>query len=164
MGPVYFHNWNPYTDKTTSLYQDDHPKGSIIEEINWLMILTTEVPSYTTGKKYGIFGEHNENTPYGHSDLLEMAWHQPQASIVTLMQLSRVMSWTRIVIYNIRNWSYTIQFTGICRILILGLKLPTTSRISIIVLRMCANFACIQWFVIGITHKLGSVARYQFER
>ena len=96
--------------------------------------------------------------------LPEMAWHQPQASIVTLMQLSRVMSWTRIIICNVRNWSYTIKCKGMCHILILGLKLPTTSRISIIILCMYRNFACIQWFFIGITQNAGSVAGYQFER
>ena len=34
--------------------------------------------------------EYLENTHIWQIDLLEMAWHQPQISIVTVMQLSRV--------------------------------------------------------------------------
>ena len=44
--------------------------------------------NYTTGKKYGIFWKHNGNSRIWHFDLLEKAWHQPQTSSVTLMQLS----------------------------------------------------------------------------
>ena len=39
---------------------------------------------YTADISYGIFGKHNGNTRW-HFDLMEMAWHQQQKSIVTLM-------------------------------------------------------------------------------
>ena len=42
-------------------------------------------------QKYGISENHNGNTCIWHFDLLEMAWHHPQSSIVTLMKLSYVV-------------------------------------------------------------------------
>ena len=36
-------------------------------------------------------------------DLLEMAWHQPQTNILTLMQLLRLVFWTKNTIVNVRN-------------------------------------------------------------
>ena len=38
-------------------------------------------------QKCGILGKHNGNTRIRNFDLLEMAWHQPQTYIVTLLQL-----------------------------------------------------------------------------
>ena len=40
---------------------------------------------YTAGQKFGIFGKHNGNSRIWHLDLLQMAWHQPQINMVTLM-------------------------------------------------------------------------------
>ena len=34
---------------------------------------------------------------------IEMAWHQPQTNIVTIMQQSRVVLWTTNAICNVRN-------------------------------------------------------------
>ena len=45
-----------------------------------------------TGKN-GTSGKHNGNTSIWHFDLLEIVWHQTQASIVTLMELSCVVLW-----------------------------------------------------------------------
>ena len=46
-------------------------------------------------QKYRIFGKRNGNTRIWHFHLLDMAWHQPKTSIVTLMQLSLVVLWAR---------------------------------------------------------------------
>ena len=54
-------------------------------------------------QKYWIFRKHYRNTHIWHFDLLEMARHQTQTSIVTLMQLWRVVSSTTIAICNVRN-------------------------------------------------------------
>ena len=41
--------------------------------------------SYTTGQKFGIFEKQNGNSRIWHFNLLQMAWHQPQINMVTLM-------------------------------------------------------------------------------
>ena len=53
--------------------------------------------SYTLPAKYGIFGNHNENTRIWHFDLIcwKLLGTKQQTSIVTLMQLSRVVLWTK---------------------------------------------------------------------
>ena len=48
--------------------------------------------------KYGLFGKHNGNSRIWHFGLLEMAWNQPQMSILTLMQLPRVVFGTKSII------------------------------------------------------------------
>ena len=45
----------------------------------------TEMGTYTTGQKFGIFGKYNRNSRIWHFDLLQMAWHQPQMDMVTLI-------------------------------------------------------------------------------
>ena len=40
---------------------------------------------YTTGQKFGIFGKHNGISRIWHLNLLQMAWHQPQIKMVTIM-------------------------------------------------------------------------------
>ena len=40
---------------------------------------------YTTGQKFGIFGKHNGNSSIWHRNLLQMAWHQPQINLMTIM-------------------------------------------------------------------------------
>ena len=40
---------------------------------------------YTTGQKFGIFGKHHVNSRIWHFNLLQMAGHQPQIDVVTLM-------------------------------------------------------------------------------
>ena len=43
---------------------------------------------YTTGRKYGIRGEHTENTVHVFDILTSLvAWHQTQTGTVTLMQI-----------------------------------------------------------------------------
>ena len=41
--------------------------------------------NYTSGQKFGIFGKHNGNSRIWHLKLLQMAWHQPQINMMTLM-------------------------------------------------------------------------------
>ena len=41
--------------------------------------------NYTTDQKFGIFGKHNENSHIWHLKLPQIAWHQPQINMVTLM-------------------------------------------------------------------------------
>ena len=75
---------------------------------------------YTTGMKYEIPGKHNGNTRIGYLNLMEMTWHQLQTTIVTLMQLSRVvllveicnLQCTKLKIQNgiYRNVSFLILF------------------------------------------------------
>ena len=69
----------------------------LISSFHW------HIPSWSLLAKNGIFGEHNGNIRIRHFDLLEMSWHQPQTKVVTSMQFSRVVSWTRSVIYSVRN-------------------------------------------------------------
>ena len=51
------------------------------------------IKTYTVPPKNEISGMHNGNSRIWHFDLLEMAWHQPQTSIVSVMQISRVLLW-----------------------------------------------------------------------
>ena len=51
--------------------------------------------TYTLPPKNEISGMHNGNSRIWHFDLLEMAWHQPQTSIVSVMQISRVLLWMK---------------------------------------------------------------------
>ena len=60
-------------------------------------------------KSYGIFRKCNGNTRFRHFDLLEMAWHLPQTSIVTLLQLLFILLWVEHAIYNVRNSRHTID-------------------------------------------------------
>ena len=46
-------------------------------------------------KSYGILGKLNGNTRLWHFNLLDMAWHQPQTRVFTLMQLSCVVLWVK---------------------------------------------------------------------
>ena len=62
---------------------------------------------YTNGKQYGIFGKHTGHIRIWLFDLFEMVSHQSQTGIVTLMQLSRLMLWTKNAICNFRKWRYT---------------------------------------------------------
>ena len=66
---------------------------------------------YSTGKSYGIFGKHNGNSRVWHFDLLEMAWHQPQTSIITFMQLPPVVLRVKNAIRNvlIQDTQKTVQ-------------------------------------------------------
>ena len=57
-------------------------------------------------RKNGISGKHNGNTHIWHSDLLEMDWHRPQTSIITLKQLSRVELWTKNATSTVLNEHY----------------------------------------------------------
>ena len=45
----------------------------------------------------------NGNIRSWHFDSLETAWHQPQTSVVDLMQLSRAVLSTKNAICNVRN-------------------------------------------------------------
>ena len=90
-------------------------------------------------QKYWIFGQHSGNTRIWHFDLLDMAWHQPQTSIVTLIQLSCTVSWTKNAIYSVRNYIYAIFYWKVS-FLLLRLKFSITSRVSIITLWICATF------------------------
>ena len=76
---------------------------------------------------YGISGKHNGSTRIWHFDLRNMAWHQLQISIVTLMQLSRLVLWTKSSTCKIYT-QYKLQG---CVILILRLKFSTVPRVSI---------------------------------
>ena len=58
---------------------------------------------YTTGRKYGMFVEHNGNTRIRHFDLQEIAWRQPQTSVMILLRLLTVVLWTKIAICIVRN-------------------------------------------------------------
>ena len=55
----------------------------------------------TSGKKYGVFGKHTQNTRIQHFDQLEMAWHQLQTNIVTLVHLTRVVLWMKRTACNV---------------------------------------------------------------
>ena len=58
---------------------------------------------YTIGNSYESFGNHNGNTRIWHFDLLKMAYHQPQTSIVTLRQLWRVMLLRKNAIFSFQH-------------------------------------------------------------
>ena len=49
----------------------------------------------------------NGNIRTWHFDLLEMAWHQPQPGIVTLIHFSCIVLGMKNTICNVRNQSYT---------------------------------------------------------
>ena len=48
-------------------------------------IIYLYINTYTTGQKFEIFGKHHVNSRIWHFDLLQMAGHQPQINMVTLM-------------------------------------------------------------------------------
>ena len=58
------------------------------------------------------------NTRIWHFDLLEIAWHYPQASIVTLLQPSHVVLCAKSTIFNVQHF------------FILRLKFPTTPSVT----------------------------------
>ena len=60
--------------------------------------------------KNGIWGSHRGNVFIKTFDWLQMAWHQPQTSIPTLMQLSGVMLRTKNDIFNAQNCRNTAEF------------------------------------------------------
>ena len=94
-----------------------------------LLGLTRKSPSQpstciiTTGIHSGMFGKHNGNTRIRHFDLLEMVWHQPQTSIITLMQLPRVVFWAKNETCNVRNQRYKIDYTGMYHFFYTSLKI-----------------------------------------
>ena len=104
--------------------------------------------------KCKIFGKLNGSTRIWHFDLLEMAWHQLQTSIVTLIKLLR----TKCVISNVQYFKIRNRIYRIVSILILLLKFSNISRVFITALWICGNFVCVQWFVTGVTHNLWPVA------
>ena len=83
-----------------------------------------QLKMYTTRKSYGLFGKHNGNTYIRHSNLLEMAWHQPHTSIVTLMHLSHVVLCARNTICNVSNSRYNLDCTGMYHFLCFVYNLP----------------------------------------
>ena len=79
--------------------------------------------------KTGVCGSHCENVFIKTFDSLQMAWHQPQTSIPTLMQLSGVMLRTKNEIFNAQNCRNTaesqrdIYINFMTRFLIISVKL-----------------------------------------
>ena len=109
--------------------------------------------TYTTGKGYGIFWQHKGNTRIWHFNLLEMAWHQPQTSIVILMQIVCVMLWEKNAMRAMSEIQDTQQTVHECIIsFILRLKFPTTSTVSIIALYIRywhhGKFTTVRWMTI----------------
>ena len=60
--------------------------------------------------KDGVCGSHRGDVFIKTLDWLQMAWHQPQTSIPTLMQLSCVMLRTKNEIFNAPNCRNTAEF------------------------------------------------------
>ena len=58
---------------------------------------------YTTGQKFGIFGKHIRNHLILHFNFLQMAWHQPQINIVTLLTLPCVVLWKTNEMCNVQK-------------------------------------------------------------
>ena len=79
---------------------------------------------------------HNKNTLMWLAYLLEMVLHQLQISIVTLMQLSRAVLWTKNSIWNVRNERCAIEYTVMYQFFYTSSK---TFRISIITLWIRVN-------------------------
>ena len=60
------------------------------------------------------FENPNKNTRIWHYNMLKMAWHQPQTSLVTLRQLSCILLLTKNATCNVWNLIYKIQAIGRC--------------------------------------------------
>ena len=79
--------------------------------------------------KNGVCGSHCGNVFIKTFDSLQMAWHQPQTIIPTLMQLSGVMLRTKNEIFNAQNCRNTaesqrdIYINFMTRFLIISVKL-----------------------------------------
>ena len=79
--------------------------------------------------KDGVCGSHRGDVFIKTLDWLQMAWHQPQTSIPTLMQLSCVMLRTKNEIFNAQNCRNTAKFqiyiyiNFMTRFLIISVKL-----------------------------------------
>ena len=84
---------------------------------------------YTTGTKYGIFGKLSENTHIGHFDLLKMAWHQPQTSIMTLMQLSHIVLWAEMLL--LPQPPISVDCTKTCVVMLFCLRIILFVDISL---------------------------------
>ena len=117
---------------------------------------------YISNKNMEYLESPNGKIRIWNFDLLEIAWHQLQTSVVVLVQLSRVMLWTKIQLatsdLKIPNRIYrNVLF------LLLRLKCPTTSRVSIIIFWVFNTSVCIWQFVIGITQNLPTI-RHLFLR
>ena len=94
-------------------------------------------------RKHGISGKQNGNIHIWHSDFLEMAWYQPQTSIVNLMQLSNVVLWTKQEMCEIKD---TQKMYRNVYSFISSPKFPTTSRVWIITLWIYGNFVCVLYW------------------
>ena len=79
--------------------------------------------------KNGVCGSHRGNAFIKTFDWLQMAWHQPQTCIPTLMQLSCVMLRTKNEIFNAQNCRNIAEFqiyiyiNFMTRFLIISVKL-----------------------------------------
>ena len=58
---------------------------------------------YTTGQKFRMFGKHNGYSRIWHFNFLQMAWHQSQMNMVTIMLLTCVVLWTTNGICNVQK-------------------------------------------------------------
>ena len=113
-------------------------------------------------QKHGIFGKHWGNTRIRHFDLLEMAWHHPQTCIVTIIQYSRVVLWTKNVICNVRNLKKQTKIYSDVSFLILSLKCPTMSGVSITtgsLVCMCRMYRSVYRHVLSVFVCIGMGAR-----
>ena len=87
--------------------------------------------------KNGVCGSHRGNAFMKTFDWLQMAWHQPQTSIPTMMQLSCVMLRTKNEIFNAQNSRNTAEFqiyiyiNFMTRFLIISVKLIYAKKITI---------------------------------
>ena len=120
-------------------------QGRILLTMFWIYIYAFMCSRYIYihyRQKYGIFRKHSVNTRICHFNLVEMVWHQRQTSIVTLIQISCVLLWTKSSICIFRHQRYT---KGCSRMyfLISHLKSFTTSRPSIITLWKCCVYSMI---------------------
>ena len=75
--------------------------------------------------------------------LLEVSWHEPQTSIVILMQLSYAVLRMKDVTCNVRNSTYKIFYRYVS-FLTCRLNVSVESMESTIILRIDKNFVCIQ--------------------
>ena len=112
---------------------------SIIPDLYW----------YITGSKYRIPGKHDGDTRTWHFKLLEMAWHQPQTGIVSLIQLSHVMSLKKKSNFQYPDLKVHNIFYRNVSFVIFRLTFPTTARVSIIILWIYAHFLSTQWSLLS---------------